>query len=243
MIETVHIAIVDDEAIQLSTMTLLLKKAADEMKLPIQIAAFSSGEAFLFELEEHPDLNMIFLDIEMKQVDGLKVAQSIRQIDQELTIVFATAYAEYAVQGYDVQALDYLLKPIEVDKIKRVFQRYLDRKPTAKSFMTIETGGETAKLFLEDILYIEVNKRECEIHLNDQVIIVHQTLKELLDKLDDTFIQTHRSYVVNLSHIERLLKSDAELSNKKIVPVSRRLSKAVQEQFVQYHKGTVFYND
>lgn len=243
MADHIKIAIVDDEDIQVDTMTSLIKEAAARLSLSVSLIDFSSGEAFLFALEDHPDLDMVFLDIEMNETDGLEVAKKIRQTDKDLTIVFATAFAEYAVQGYDVQALDYLLKPIELDKVKRVLKRHLDRQPAVVEKVTLESQGEVIKLALDDILYVEVNRRECEIHTLNGPVTVSRTLKELSEELSDDFIQTHRSYLVNVSHMNRLLKTDIELSNGTVVPVSRRLVKQVQEQFVMHNKGAVFYDD
>jgi DNA-binding LytR/AlgR family response regulator len=238
-----NIAIVDDEKIQLDSMQALIKQAAGEMSLTVQLSIFASGEQFLFELEDYPNLDLVFLDIEMNNIDGLEVAQKIREKDSEMTIVFATAFAEYAVQGYEVQALDYLLKPIEVSQLIKVFHRHLERKPQIKESISLEVNGQLVKLFLEDILYVEVIKRECYIHLKDQTIIVNKTLKELSKELNENFIQTHRSYLVNVAHIEGLLNADVELSNGETIPVSRRLSKEVQEKFIAHNRKSVFYDE
>lgn len=102
--EELHIAIVDDEKIQLDSMRALIKQAAEELELIVHLSIFSSGEQFLFELEDYSNLDLVFLDIEMNQIDGLAVAQKMREKDSEMTNVFATVFAEYAVQGYEVQA-------------------------------------------------------------------------------------------------------------------------------------------
>lgn len=243
MSEDLTIAIVDDEKIQIETMKTLIEDAAEKLNLSVELIDFSSGEAFLFELEDHVAIDIVFLDIEMKKLDGLDVAKKIRETNSELTIVFATAFAEYAVQGYDVQALDYLLKPIDTEKISRVLIRHLEKMPTIKKSIMLETQGEIFKLFLEDILYIEVNRRECTFHSKDKVLTVNQTLKEVSEKLNNEFIQTHRSYLVNVKHINRLHKADIELSSGATIPISRRLAKDVQGRFIDYYKGTVFYNE
>lgn len=238
-----QIAVVDDEEIQVRSMKSLINQAAEEINITVKIETFSSGEQFLFELEDYVDLDMVFLDIEMNQIDGLEVAKKIREVDEDLTIVFATAFVEYAVQGYKVQALDYLLKPMDSEKVKRVLQRHMDKKPFVQESMTIESNGEIVKILLDDIFYIEANKRQCEIHLKDQVLTTNKRLKELSDELNEDFIQTHRSYLVHVKAINRLLKTDVELVTKETVPVSRRLAKEVQEKFIKYHKGSVFYDE
>ncbi|WP_208559196.1 LytR/AlgR family response regulator transcription factor [Marinilactibacillus kalidii] len=243
MTEKLTIAIVDDETIQIESMKSLIKRSAETLNLSVELLEFSSGEAFLFELEDHKAIDIVFLDIEMNQLDGLDVAKKIRETEQGLTIVFATAFAEYAVQGYDVQAMDYLLKPIHVDKIERVLTRHLEKKPAIKESIMIESNGERIKLFLENILFIEVNRRECTIHLKEQIVTTNQTLKEISEKLTDDFIQTHRSYIVHVKYIDRLLKTDIKLSNGENIPLSRRLAKVVQEKFVDFNKGGVFYHE
>lgn len=242
MPDSLKIALVDDEAIQLGTMKSLIKEAGAELGLSLKLLEFSSGEAFLFDLEDHPDLDMVFLDIEMKATDGLQVARLIRQNDLDLTIVFATAFAEYAVQGYDVQAMDYLLKPIEAEKVRRVLKRQIDKQPVEKATVMIEADGQKIKLDTDMILYVEVNRRECDVHTLKGIHTVNCSLKEMQDELSSDFIQTHRSYLVNVKHMSRLLKADIELSNKACVPLSRRLSKTVQEQFISHYKGAAFYD-
>lgn len=243
MPKKIHLAIVDDESIQIDSMNSLISQSAEELGLTVKISRYSSGEAFLFDLEENLDLDIVFLDIEMKQINGLDTAKKIRETDQNVTIVFATAFAEYAVQGYEVQALDYLLKPIEVNKVKKVLTRHMGKVPLEKEIITVEVFGDLIKVDLKEICFIEVIKRECHIHLENDVLVIHTTLKELSDQLTEAFIQTHRSYLVNLEHVNRLIKTDVELSNGKIVPVSRRLTKRVQEKFIAFNKGTVFYDD
>lgn len=242
-VKTIHVAVVDDEAIQIETMTRLIQQAEKEKQLSIEIHSFSSGEEWLFELEDHKEVEMIFLDIEMKQVDGLEVAKKIREKDSQMTIVFVTGFAEYAVQGYEVEALDYLLKPIELEKIVQVFERHLTKKPEKSDWITLETDQGILKLALDEIIYIEANKRQCEIHLTDEIVTVNKRLKDVAEEMNEAFIQTHRSYVVNVKHINRLMKTDVECSNKDRVPVSRRLAKEVQEKFVDFHKGSVFYDE
>lgn len=238
-----RIAVVDDEAIQIESMKSLILQAAEEMSIRVKIDSFSSGEQFLFELEEYSDLDMVFLDIEMNQIDGLEAAKKIREVDKVLTIVFATAFVEYAVQGYDVQALDYLLKPIEVEKVKRVLNRHFDKKPLVQESITIEAGGEVVSVLLDEIFYIEANQRQCEIHTQEKILTIHKSLKELTKKLNEDFIQTHRSYLVNVKAINRLLKTDAQLKNRETIPVSRRMAKDVQEKFITHHKRSVFYDE
>ena len=106
----IKVAIVDDDSLQLNLLNNMITIAGDKIGYSIQSTLFESGEAFLFALEDLPDLNIVFLDIQMKDINGMEVARKIRENNQELTLVFITAFVEYALDGYSVNALDYILK-------------------------------------------------------------------------------------------------------------------------------------
>ena len=129
MKQAIEIVLVDDEQLQLDYMEKLIRQAAESLKIEINMSQYLSGEAFLFALEDNPTWNLAFLDIEMAELNGMEVARIVRENAPQLELVFATAYAEYAIEGYEVQALDYLLKPINLEKITRVLTRYLEEQP------------------------------------------------------------------------------------------------------------------
>src|SRR5699024_9470426 len=221
----------------------LIEQAAESLEIKIEISQYLSGEAFLFALEDHPTWNLAFLDIEMEELNGMQVARILREKSPQLELVFATAYAEYAIEGYEVQALDYLLKPINQQKITRVLKRYLEEQPEDTAYLIADVEGQTTRLNLEDILYVEANMGEVLVVLVDQKLPLKMTLLEFQDLLDERFVATHRSYLVNLQYISRLLKKDVALSNGEKIPLSRRRAKEVQSDFIDYYKGSVFYGE
>lgn len=243
MKHTIEIVLVDDEQLQLDYMQKLIEQAAESLEIKIEISQYLSGEAFLFALEDHPTWNLAFLDIEMEELNGMQVARILREKSPQLELVFATAYAEYAIEGYEVQALDYLLKPINQQKITRVLKRYLEEQPEDTAYLIAEVEGQTTRLNLEDILYVEANMGEVLVVLVDQKLPLKMTLLEFQDLLDERFVATHRSYLVNLQYISRLLKKDVALSNGEKIPLSRRRAKEVQSDFIDYYKGSVFYGE
>lgn len=243
MKHTIEIVLVDDEQLQLDYMQKLIEQAAESLEIKIEISQYLSGEAFLFALEDHPTWNLAFLDIEMEELNGMQVAKILREKSPQLELVFATAYAEYAIEGYEVQALDYLLKPINQQKITRVLKRYLEEQPEDTAYLIAEVEGQTTRLNLEDILYVEANMGEVLVVLVDQKLPLKMTLLEFQDLLDERFVATHRSYLVNLQYISRLLKKDVALSNGEKIPLSRRRAKEVQSDFIDYYKGSVFYGE
>lgn len=239
--QTIHIAIVDDEEIQLDFVEKLIKQTAEKLEFKAIITRFTSGEAFLFELEDLPELDIALLDIQMRNIDGMEAAKKIRQTNSDLTIIFVTAYAEYAVEGYSVNALDYMLKPITQTQMDKVFQRFLEIQPKETKYLLLEHQGEVLKLSFEDIIYIEAAKHQSIITLVGNEITVNTNLSSIEAELDDSFIMTHRSYLVNLAHVDQLLKQDVLLSNDEKVPISRRSVKKVQDAFINFYKKEVFY--
>lgn len=241
-LKKIQIAVVDDDILQQRFMDTLLQATAKELALNIQIHFFDSGEAFLFSLEDLPELEIAFLDIQMKGLNGLKAAQKVRESNQTVTLIFVTAFAEYALESYGVNALDYALKPITQEKMTQVFKRYLGQRPQEMKYLLVEHQGYPHKLNLQDIIYIEAAKHQTVLTLsNEEALTLNMSLSKIQEAVDERFISSHRSYLVNLSHVDQLTKQSLRLSNGHQVPISRRLDKKVQEAFINYYKKDVFH--
>lgn len=243
MSKPIEIVLVDDEQLQLDYMQKLIEQAAESLGIEISMHQYRSGEAFLFALADHPTWNLAFLDIEMAELNGMEVARIVREKELDLELVFATAYAEYAIEGYEVQALDYLLKPINIDKIKRVLKRYIEEQPEEESYIIVDFEGQPSRLNLDEIIYAEANAGEVIVILDNKSFNLKMSLTEIEKQLDDRFVAPHRSYLVNLQHVSRLLKKDVVLNNREMIPLSRRRAKDVQAAFINYYKGSVFYDE
>lgn len=243
MTQRIEIVLVDDEQLQLDYMQKLVQQAAASLAIQIEVHQFLSGEAFLFALEDHPNWQLAFLDIEMAELNGMEVAHIVREKAPDLELVFATAYAEYAIEGYAVQALDYLLKPISLEKVTRVLTRFLEEQPTEAIYIIVELDGQPIRINLDDLIYAEANVGEVKLVLSDQTLSLKMSLTDFEKKLDERFVSTHRSYLVNLQYVSRLLKTDVALNNGEMVPLSRRRAKEVQAAFIAYYRGSVFYGD
>lgn len=243
MTQRIEIVLVDDEQLQLDYMQKLVQQAAASLAIQIEVHQYLSGEAFLFALEDYPNWQLAFLDIEMAELNGMEVAHIVREKAPDLELVFATAYAEYAIEGYAVQALDYLLKPISLEKVTRVLTRFLEEQPTEAIYIIVELDGQPIRINLDDLIYAEANVGEVKLVLSDQTLSLKMSLTDFEKKLDDRFVSTHRSYLVNLQYVSRLLKTDVALNNGEMVPLSRRRAKEVQAAFIAYYRGSVFYGD
>lgn len=154
-----------------------------------------------------------------------------------------TAYAEYALEGYHVNALDYILKPITLEQVNRTFERLLTQLQSSSQtrYLLVEANGQHFKFPLQTIIYLEAAKHQTELTLIDRQFIVNRNLSHMQADLDERFVQTHRSYIVNLAHVDQLTKQQLLMSNGEKVPISRRLDKKVQTAFVNFYKRDVFY--
>lgn len=154
-------------------------------------------------------VDVIFLDIQMPQLTGLQIS---RIISKDIKVIFTTAYPDFALEGFELNAVDYLLKPISFERFYQAVSKLNSESKTIVSsqnntsdFLFIKTDGKNKfqKIFLNDILYVESLQNYVCIHTSKQQIITHSSLKNVIESLpDNDFIQIHKSHVISLKHIE-----------------------------------------
>lgn len=231
------LAIIDDEKIFRASLKSFLQCWAKEKSLSIFMDEFESAETFLFEYEDSRDYDILMLDIEMTGMNGIELAKKLRKEDNKVQIIFITGYPDFIEQGYDVSALHYLLKPVNEAKLFEVLDRALKniKKGGNRVIFTVD-GGEKV-VALDAILYAESYSHNMHIVTTDGAFDVRMTISSLAEVLGSKFIITHRSYIVNLSHIVFLSKSDMTLDSGEKIPISRNEFKKVHSCFVKYNKG------
>ena len=188
-----------------------------------------------FQLSEFMIANpvdLIFLDIEMPDFTGIEFLKTLKNPPK---VIFTTAFEQYAIEGFELEIMDYLLKPIS-------YERFLKATLKAKAYFTSKSQGDTDYLFikangklekiiLSDVLFIEGMENYVAIHLIDNKIITHTTIKSLLEKLPaQKFVQTHRSYIVAIDKVQ-IIDSNILHINKYQIPVSKQLREKVIGQF------------
>ncbi len=209
---------------------LALQKIVDYInKVPFLdlVGSFDNGlEALAFMRETTVDL--IYLDIQMPEIKGTQLVGILKNKPQ---IIFTTAYDQYALEGYQLDATDYLLKPIAFDRFLESAQKALDRtafapnptdhdKDRNEGFLFVKTENKWRKVVIEDILYIEGLKDYLSIYTRTERILTLQNFSSLLDKLSsDQFVRVHKSYVVGINQVEEIEKARV-LINQKWIPVS-----------------------
>jgi two-component system response regulator LytT len=231
---TIRALIVDDEAPARSELRYLLDGTPG---VSVVGEAASAGEAVELARELHYDV--VFLDVEMPGATGLEAAPHVRDRSDPPAIVFVTAHAEYAVEAFAVEAFDYLLKPIEPERLARVIERLRERThenavPVEK--VAVVAGSSTELLDRDQIHYVQADGDYSRVHTYDRSYLSTASLGELEDRLGARFARIHRSYLVNLAKVAGVRRTAdrfrLQLADepKTELDVSRRQSREVRER-------------
>lgn len=228
-----HIAICEDNTAQMQCLNSQVADWAKKRGLPAEISTFENAESFLFAYAEDKTFDALLLDIEMGKMSGVELAKKIRQENKEVQIIFITGYMDYIAEGYDVEALHYLLKPVSEAKLKDVLDRAVLRRRQKEKEILLRTGAEMVRIPLHEIRYLEVQKNYLTIHAL-QDYSVKKPMREMEKELDDSFFKTGRSYWVNLRFVSRTTKTDVYLKDGTQIPLSRGLYEGINRAIIQY---------
>ncbi len=200
----ISVLIVDDE----QPARQRLRRLLDEHPQLDIVGEADNGQTAL-ELIEQQQPDLIFLDISMPVMNGMQVAKQLNQQPHQPHIIFTTAYDEYALQAFDVDAQDYLLKPIRQERLSKALQK-LERKPTSDkpTFMSIRERETVRRIAIKDILFLHSDQKYTEVHLTDEVLLSSDSLKDLEQRFADDFIRIHRSTLVNRQHLIGIEQDD-----------------------------------
>lgn len=190
----------------------------------------NASEALVFMQENTADV--YFLDINMPEISGLTLAKIIKKKSK---IIFTTAYREYAVDGFKLQAIDYLLKPFAYDRFLEAIKKISPRSKmeiTSSTFMFVRSERKMVKVDFEDILYVESLSDYVKIITAEKTIITRETITNLEEKLNKNFIRIHRSFIVPINKINSYTNEFIEI-NKKALPISRSYKESVLQKLAQ----------
>ena len=228
---TYKIAICDDSAGDREYVAALARQWAERGGHLLELAQFVSAEHFLFEYGDKSDYDILLLDIEMGAMDGVSLAKRLRRENETLQIVFITGYDHYISEGYEVAALHYLMKPVREDKLLAVLDRAADRLRKAERVLTLELGGETARIPLRRIRYIDVRLNYATVHAQEDYT-AKKPLGEIAAALDERFYRVGRSAIVNLTRVSRVTKTDIYLDDGAVVPLPRGAYEGVNRAII-----------
>ncbi len=229
-----HIAICDDEKDFVTHLTKLLKQYACETDEEIKVSAFYDGMELIDGYDTTIDL--IFLDIQMKLVDGLRTAERIRQMDEKVGIIFLTTLTQCALEGYKYQAANYIIKPMKYVRLKAELEQWRKRSQRHdRPAIVVANDFGKYKIFLNTLQYVETFNRNLLLHTEQENIICYRSMKELEQELvAHGFVRCHTSYIVNLFFVKGVNKLEITLVTGETIPISQPRRKQFMEQLAEY---------
>ena len=222
----INICIVEDESDQADLLRNYIQTYGNKNNQQFNITHFSDGIDLVDEYRAQFDI--ILLDIQMKHLDGMVAAEKIRKVDADVVIIFITSTVRYAVQGYAVDALGYVLKPVPYLQFEQLFDKAISRVMTKKEklYIRVSVDERQLKLDCDNIYYIESQRNNVCIHCADEDYITAGPLKKFEEMLSGHgFSKCHNAYIVNLSYVEGVRKEEVLLTNGIVLPISRARKK------------------
>lgn len=244
----------EDETAQAQLLKAQIGKWADKHNTACRIDLYQSAEEFLFKTKAYT-YDLLFLDIAMSKMNGMELAGKIREKDPDVEIVFVTSDKSYVFDGYEVNALRYLVKPIEVKKLYEVLDLVSDHmKSEKKDYVVFKVENETVRIPTDDIAYVEACGHFVEIYrISGGNVPLKDSFAHVLEVLNaagkvrnaggrgnlitgmELFVLAHRSYAVNLKMVDQIGRTECILSDGSRVPVSRNAYKRLNEAFIRFN--------
>ena len=234
----IRIAIVEDEQRNRAMLHEHLRRYELENGVSFEVSTFTDGREILAKYR--PVYDIILLDIQMEHVDGMTTAKRIREVDQEVVLVFITNSPQYAIGGYQVAALSYLLKPVPYGALSEELDRCLAQvSKRERGFVILTSGTEQHRVNVADIVYIESIKHRLVVHATDREYSLVGSLTAMEDELGDKgFFRSNNPYLVNLQHVTGVQQSSCILRGGHELQISRPRKKAFLAALSDYVGGS-----
>ncbi len=231
-----RIAIVDDENTVRQMLDDYVQRFAEESGITMETSQFSSGDAFMEDYKMVYDI--VIFDIEMPGTNGMDTARRLREIDKNITIIFVTNMAQYAVNGYEVDAVDYILKPVNYYDFSMKFHRTVAKAAQQKEhIITIDTPDGLRRLKISAIKYVEVLGHYLYFHTVKNVYKIRGSMQEISDQLEKYFfVRIHRSFIVNIRYVDKILSKEVTIAGETFL-VGRAYKDQLKQEYMKYIRG------
>jgi DNA-binding LytR/AlgR family response regulator len=231
------IAICEDDIIQQEKLEKLLFEIG--LKDSINLGKFDSGEALIKSYELGDRYGIILLDMQLDKLDGIQTAEIIRKSDEDCLIIIITSIMEYAVEGYSIDAYDFILKPVDKNKFNRVITNAVKEIQVRmnKTYL-VQTRNKTMAIRLSEIQFIESNRNRVIIHTKKESYVNNEKISSVEEKLrDDGFVRISRYYVVNIYHVKEIDVKKLILTTGKELKYSEKYRDNIKKEYVEFMMG------
>lgn len=236
VVKLLLLAVCDDMPIECADIAKQIENILKQSNTDFIVKKFFSGQELLYSKE---NFDIMFLDIKMPKMSGMDLAKKIREWGKQSLIIFITSASEYVFEAFDVEAFQYLIKPIPNEKLKNVLEKAIKRiqVDVNTDFLIISSDRQTKKVFLKDILYIESVGRIAKIHCHEGILETYEQIGVLEDKLSDkSFFRCHKCFLVNLEYIDAFNKTEVSLENGEKIMLAKRRYEDFQKVILSYMK-------
>ncbi len=232
----IHIAICDDEKHMSDHIKAMVSDFFHKKNMDTAIRMFSCGEELM---GYNGQIDILFLDIQMKGMNGMETARKLRADKFRGFLIFITVFHEMVFQSFEVQAYDYLVKPVELKQFEKTMERLFSSMQNAgEDSLLVQKGYECRIIRKDDIVFCESIDRKIYLNLvSDEVVDYYERIENLEMKLDSRFFRCHRSYLINLKHLKGYKNGIAFMDNGREIPVSRLRGKEFSRVVLQYMKN------
>ncbi len=234
-----RVAICEDEVSTCEILKEKIKRIFKKMSMQVTVDVFYSGEAIITFFKSKAVYNFIFLDIELYELNGVDVARYIREdlMDVMCQIVFVSSKTMYALELFQFQPLDFLVKPVENDRLERVIKKGIALIGLNHDSFDCVNGTKLIRTQMSKILYFESEGRKIRLVTSEGEITFYDRLSKILNRLPAAFIRTHKSYIVNLNAVRQCRYDSVVLYDKREIPISRSYRETVRDQLMKKMSG------
>ena len=233
-----RVAICEDEKVILDFESSLVTQWAAGAGCPLELDTYISSEQFLFESEDKAPYDLLIFDIQMKNMNGMELAKKLRERGCDSVIIFVTGVPDYAIEGFEVGAVRYILKPVKAEILNGLLDSvWAERQKKSEDYFVLGQGTELEKISFEKIIYIEANGHYVHLKGTDLEREWKAGFSETAASFEGRgFFCLRRGLLVNLSHVERITRTDCVLDNGETLPVARGVYKELNEAFIAFFK-------
>lgn len=230
------IAICDDELVQREFISASVQRYFNEKAIPVSIQEYESAEELWFQYELNSDTDIVLLDIQMEGMDGISLAKKLRCKNEALAIIFITAMTDYIFEGFQVNAINYLLKPYEEEKLYDCLNKAMEQCSKQDNYLLLRVEREIVKIKKDHIIRVESEGHYLNIFTGEQSYRIKRSMKEMESVLiEDNFLKISRSDILNLYSIARITPKEVSLMNGEKILLPKGRHREISEAFMNCH--------
>lgn len=230
-----RISIVDDQELERTELHNYVLRYCTENQLHSQIESFDNGESFLSSFTENM-YDLIFLDIYMDKINGIELAEAIRQMDTQVQIIFSTSSTSHALEGFRVRATDYMVKPYTYEDLKNTLDYCAAKQSKKAHYIEVKEGRYFTKVLISDIIYTDYYNHYIQIHTSTKVIRSYMSFSDFSPMLEcyPQFLSCYRNCLVNMDKVSSFDDNDFLMETGIRIPISRNLKNTVRQAYSDY---------